>query len=147
MLFLPQKPYMILGTLKQQLIYPNVELDIDNEELQKILEKVNLPDLAERFGGFEQGQDWGDVLSLGEQQRVAFARILITEPKYAILDEATSALDLKNEASLYQHLLETKTTFVSVGHRESLRKYHELLLEIMAEQNWKLTKIQSHSHL
>lgn len=141
MLFLPQKPYMILGTLKQQLTYPNVELNISDEELQKVLEKVNLTDLAKRFGGFEIEKDWGDVLSLGEQQRVAFARILITQPKYTILDEATSALDLKNEESLYQHLLETNTTFISVGHRESLQKYHQLLLEIIPEEDWKLTKI------
>lgn len=141
-LFLPQKPYMILGTLKQQLIYPNVDLEISEQELQLILENVNLPDLATRFGGFEVEKDWSEVLSLGEQQRVAFARILITKPKYAILDEATSALDLKNEASLYEHLVETNTTFVSVGHRESLQKYHQFLLEIIPDEHCNLTKIK-----
>lgn len=143
MLFLPQKPYMILGTLKEQLIYPNVELKIDEKNLQEILEKVNLPNLAERFDGFNQQQDWGEVLSLGEQQRVAFARILITKPEYTILDEATSALDLENEESLYEHLLATSTTFVSVGHRKSLQKYHQLLLEIIGDQNWQLSHISA----
>lgn len=143
MLFLPQKPYMILGTLKEQLIYPNVKLNIEDEQLQQILEEVNLPDLAERFGGFDQEKDWGEVLSLGEQQRVAFARILITKPKYAILDEATSALDLPNEQSLYEHLLATNTTFISVGHRQSLRQYHQFLLEITPEEDWNLSEIKA----
>ncbi len=64
--------------------------------------------------------DWADVFSLGEQQRIAFARILITRPKYVILDESTSALDVKNEENLYQYLLDLGTTFISVGHRPTL---------------------------
>jgi putative ATP-binding cassette transporter len=142
MLFLPQRPYMILGTLREQLIYPNVDANMSEEELKIILEQVNLSDLADRFGGFEIEKDWGEVLSLGEQQRVAFARILITQPQYAILDEATSALDSKNEATLYQHLLATKTTFVSVGHRESLKQYHQLILEVLEGENWQLREIK-----
>lgn len=94
-------------------------------------------------------QDWEEVLSLGEQQRLAFARILINQPRYVVLDEATSALDLGNEASLYQHLLNTKTTFVSVGHRTSLIKYHRWLLEMqegeqMQEgEHWQLQDTKS----
>lgn len=137
-LFLPQRPYMIIGTLRQQLIYPATNLDISDDKLQEILELVNLKDLAEKFGGFDVEKDWGDVLSLGEQQRVAFARILVNQPQYAILDEATSALDMKNETFLYRHLLETNTTFISVGHRESLKQYHQLLLKISEEQSWQL---------
>lgn len=140
-LFLPQKPYMILGTLREQLTYPNINLEISNEELETRLKDVNLGDLAERFGGFDVEKDWGDVLSLGEQQRIAFARILITKPPYTILDEATSALDLKNEQSLYQHLEQTKTTFISVGHRQTLTKYHQLLLEISEDNTWNLREI------
>ncbi len=141
MLFLPQKPYMILGTLREQLIYPNLNLEISNEDLEDVLRAVNLTNLAERFGGFNVEKDWGDVLSLGEQQRIAFARILITKPLYAILDEATSGLDLKNEESLYQHLQKTETTFISVGHRQSLMKYHQILLEISEDNSWELTEI------
>jgi putative ATP-binding cassette transporter len=140
-LFLPQKPYMILGTLREQLTYPNLNLEISDKELETKLKEVNLGDLAERFGGFDVEKDWGEVLSLGEQQRIAFARILITKPPYAILDEATSALDLNNEQSLYQHLEQTKTTFISVGHRQTLTKYHQLLLEISEDNTWKLTEI------
>ena len=130
MLFLPQRPYMILGTLRDQLIYPNAKVDVSDEELYQILHKVNLSDLAERFGGFEVEKDWSDVLSLGEQQRLAFARILVTKPKYAILDEATSALDVKNEENLYSLLLETGTTFISVGHRPTLNKFHQLIISV-----------------
>lgn len=137
-LFLPQRPYMILGTLREQLLYPNVDLEINDQKLQKILEMVNLPDLAERFGGFDLKKDWSEVLSLGEQQRVAFARLLITRPSYAILDEATSALDVGNEKNLYQHLLETNTTFISVGHRPTLSQYHQLVLEFLEGEQWQL---------
>ncbi|MBE9166593.1 ABC transporter ATP-binding protein/permease [Pleurocapsales cyanobacterium LEGE 06147] len=141
MLFLPQKPYMILGTLRDQLIYPQVDLEVDDEVLERVLHQVNLADLADRFGGFAVEKDWAEVLSLGEQQRLAFARILVNKPEYAILDEATSALDIKNEESLYRHLLRTETTFVSVGHRPTLMKYHQLLLKISEGEEWKIERI------
>ena len=138
MLFLPQKPYMILGTLRSQLAYPNDDLDISESELTHALNAVNLPDLLERSGGLDVERDWEDILSLGEQQRLAFARILINKPQYVILDEATSALDIKNEASLYRHLIHNQTTFISVGHRPSLVDYHDYVLKIAEEQSWKL---------
>lgn len=137
-LFLPQKPYMILGTLRDQLLYPNPNQTVDDAGLQAALEKVNLADLAERFGGFDAVEEWGDVLSLGEQQRLTFARILLNRPDFAILDEATSALDLANEAKLYDHLRHIGTTFVSVGHRESLSDYHQNTLELGADRTWVL---------
>lgn len=138
MLFLPQKPYMILGTLHSQLIYPHENLDISEDRLNHALEKVNLGDLAERSGGFYFEKDWDEILSLGEQQRLAFARILINQPPYVVLDEATSALDIKNEAILYQYLLNSKTTFISVGHRPSLIQYHRWLLEMQPGEQWQL---------
>jgi putative ATP-binding cassette transporter len=141
MLFLPQKPYMILGTLRNQLIYPMVDGQVEDEFLSQALKQVNLADLAERFGGLEAQADWGDVLSLGEQQRLAFARILINQPEYVILDEATSALDVENEENLYRHLLNSNTTFISVGHRPTLVNYHEIVLKILENENWKLQKI------
>ncbi|MGI2904114.1 ABC transporter ATP-binding protein/permease [Tolypothrix sp. VBCCA 56010] len=139
MLFLPQRPYMILGTLRNQLIYPNNQTQYNDEQLYLVLQQVGLPNLVERFGGLDVEQDWSDVLSLGEQQRVAFARLLIARPRYAILDEATSALDIKNEENLYQHLVETGTTYMSVGHRPTLVKYHHLLLELLENGRWKLS--------
>ncbi|MEC4885348.1 MAG: ABC transporter ATP-binding protein/permease [Scytonema sp. PMC 1070.18] len=130
MLFLPQRPYMILGTLKEQLLYPNSEVALSEQQLHQVLEQVNLSSLVERFGSLDVEKDWSDVLSLGEQQRLAFARILVTKPKYAILDEATSALDVNNEDNLYRLLLNTGITFISVGHRPNLRNYHHLIINL-----------------
>ncbi|HSM81352.1 MAG TPA: ATP-binding cassette domain-containing protein, partial [Nodosilinea sp.] len=137
-LFLPQKPYMILGTLRDQLLYPHLRRDTADTTLQDTLEKVNLADLAQRFGGFDALEEWGDVLSLGEQQRLTFARLLLNRPAFAILDEATSALDLANEAMLYSHLHHSGTTFISVGHRESLSAYHHHSLELGDHHSWSL---------
>jgi putative ATP-binding cassette transporter len=141
-LFLPQRPYMILGTLREQLLYPQNNVKISDAELQRVLQLVNLPDLGERFGSFEAEKDWSEVLSLGEQQRIAFARLLLFKPRYAILDEATSALDIHNEENLYKHLLETETTFISVGHRPSLKQYHQLILEFIDEEKWEVNYLR-----
>ena len=144
MLFLPQRPYMILGSLRQQLLYPKVNREFDEYELRKILKVVNLADLPDRLGGFDVELQWENVLSLGEQQRLAFARLLLTNPGYAILDEATSALDLQNEAELYQQLQTTKTTFISVGHRLSLLKYHQRVLELTGNANWQILSAEDY---
>ncbi|MBD2127233.1 ABC transporter ATP-binding protein/permease [Microcoleus sp. ZQ-A2] len=137
-LFLPQRPYMVLGTLRDQLLYPNTHLEVEDEHLKQVLEQVNLAGLDERFGGFDAEQDWADVLSLGEQQRLTFARLLLNKPSYAILDEATSALDLDNEERLYQHLQAKGTTFLSVGHRSTLANYHQSLLELSQDKTWQI---------
>jgi len=134
MLFLPQRPYMVLG----QLLYPHLEQEASDDELRAILEKVNLADLPERVGGFDAEMDWGHLLSLGEQQRLAFARLLLTRPHYAVLDEATSALDVTNEAQLYRQLQGSGTTYVSGGHRPSLLAYHDKVLELRGGGDWRL---------
>ncbi|MEG4393347.1 ABC transporter ATP-binding protein/permease [Microcoleus sp. BROC3] len=144
MLFLPQRPYMILGSLRSQLLYPNTSSEVDEEKLRRVLASVNLADLPDRLGGFDADLDWGEILSLGEQQRLGFARLFLTEPRYAILDEATSALDLKNEQHLYEQLQATKTTFVSVGHRLSLAKYHHQVLELVGDGSWRLLSAQEY---
>jgi len=144
MLFLPQRPYMILGTLRDQLLYPFTNREIAENKLRSLLAKVNLADLPERVGGFDAELDWADVLSLGEQQRLAFARLLLTVPRYAILDEATSALDLKNEAALYEQLRSGNTTFVSVGHRSSLLAFHDKVLELDGAGNWQLLSAEEY---
>jgi putative ATP-binding cassette transporter len=107
-------------------------------ELRDVLKRVNLEDLPERVGGFDAEFDWGQLLSLGEQQRLAFARLLLTKPRYAILDEATSALDEANEANLYKELNNLGTKYVSVGHRPSLLSYHEQVLQLEGDGNWEL---------
>jgi putative ATP-binding cassette transporter len=139
MLFLPQRPYMVLGTLRDQLLYPNLEnTTVSDDNLYSVLKQVNLADLPDRVGGFDVMLDWADVLSLGEQQRLAFARLLLSKPRYAILDEATSALDLANEQRLYQMLRDTQTTFISVGHRTSLLRYHDYVLKLEPDTSWQL---------
>jgi vitamin B12/bleomycin/antimicrobial peptide transport system ATP-binding/permease protein len=137
-LFLPQRPYMVLGTLRDQLLYPKMDEAIAEEQLRQILIQVNLPELEERHGGFMAEQSWAEVLSLGEQQRLIFARLLLNKPPYAILDEATSALDAENEKQLYQQLQASGITFLSVGHRESLSHYHQSILDLTAQQTWSL---------
>lgn len=145
MLFLPQRPYMVLGTLRDQLLYPNLAADADESQLRAALQQVNLADLPERVGGFTVELIWADVLSLGEQQRLAFARLLLSKPRYAILDEATSALDLSNEKRLYDRLRDSGTTFISVGHRPSLLKYHDYVLELTGDTKWNLTRTEDYT--
>jgi vitamin B12/bleomycin/antimicrobial peptide transport system ATP-binding/permease protein len=99
---------------------------------------VHLKDLPERVGGFEVELDWADVLSLGEQQRLAFARLLINRPAYAVLDEATSALDITNEANLYACLQKLDINYISVGHRSSIVEFHDRVLELQADNQWRL---------
>lgn len=138
MLFLPQRPYMIRGSLREQLIYPNMDRTVPDGDLKDILEKVNLANLHERCGGLDIVMEWGQLLSLGEQQRLAFARLLITAPRYAVLDEATSALDVANEARLYEQLQESGMSYVSVGHRPSLHAFHDDVLELKGAGEWRL---------
>ncbi len=143
-LFLPQRPYIILGTLREQLLYPHTERQMSDAELEEVLQQVNLQNLLTRVEGFDTEVPWENILSLGEQQRLAFARLLVTRPSFTILDEATSALDLNNEGNLYQQLQETETTFISVGHRESLFNYHQWVLELSQDSSWRLVSVQDY---
>jgi vitamin B12/bleomycin/antimicrobial peptide transport system ATP-binding/permease protein len=138
MLFLPQHAYMVIGSLRAQLNYPNIERTIPEAELSEVLATVNLSDLVERCGGFDEEFDFEKILSVGERQRLAFARVLLTRPKYVLLDEATSALDRANESALYGTLVGTATTLVSVSHHPVLVKYHAQVLELTGEGGWKL---------
>ncbi len=138
MLFLPQSPYMILGSLREQLLYPHLTRSIENDDLIDMLKTVRLEDLPQRVGGLDAQLDWAHLLSLGEQQRLAFARLLLTGPGYAILDEATSALDAANETHLYGLLRASGATYVSVGHSPSLMAHHDQVLELKGEGRWRL---------
>lgn len=134
--FLPQCPYMVFGSLRDQLLYPQPVKSVRDEELHAVLLQVNLADLPGRVGGLDTELRWKDILSPGEQQRLAFARLLLARPQYAFLDEATSALDAANEAKLYAHLKETGTTFVSVSHSPALAQYHKNLLNLSGGGAW-----------
>ncbi|WP_397536177.1 ABC transporter ATP-binding protein/permease [Roseateles sp.] len=138
MLFLPQQPYLPPGDLRSQLLYPHCERHISDAELQEWLERVNLPDLAQRFGGMHRELDWAKLLSVGEQQRLAFARALLAKPRYLLLDEASSALDAANEARLYSQLAEFSITPISVTHHQSLLQYHRQVLELPGDGSWSL---------
>lgn len=94
------------------------------------MQKVNLSKLVEEWEGLNKIADWSRILSTGEQQRLAFARLFLYQPDYAVLDEATSALDLKNEALLYQELQAFNITYISVSHRMTLLQYHQSLLKL-----------------
>ncbi|MEI2579457.1 ABC transporter ATP-binding protein/permease [Scytonema sp. PRP1] len=143
-LFLPQRPYIILGTLREQLLYPNTNRQMTDAELEEVLHQVNLQNLLSRIDGFDTEVPWENILSLGEQQRLAFARLLITHPSFTILDEATSALDLTNEGNLYEQLQSTQTTFISVGHRESLFNYHQWVLELSQDSSWQVVTVEDY---
>lgn len=133
--FLPQKPYLGLGNLRQQLVYSNPDSHkITQEQLERVLKIVNLKDLPERIGGFEEEIDWAKFLSPGEQQRLSFARVLLSAAQFIILDEATSALDLENEKLLYDALIEQKETIISIGHRSSLIALHDRVLKLPPEE-------------
>jgi putative ATP-binding cassette transporter len=136
-MFLPQRPYMILGSLRDQLTYPRAA-GVSDEQLNDALRAVNLPDLADRFGGLDADMHWADVLSPGEQQRLSFARLLLNRPQYAFLDEATSALDVDNEQLMYELLKQRQIPFLSAGHRPTLLKFHRNVLELSANNRWKV---------
>jgi putative ATP-binding cassette transporter len=145
MLFLPQQAYMVPGSLRSQLVYPGLCGAVSDEELLAVLDAVNLPDIARSLGGLDAELDFGKLLSLGEQQRIAFARILLNKPKYAMLDEATSALDADNEEHLYRQLEASSTTLISVSHRPSVLKYHRQVLELVGKQAWRLCPAESYA--
>lgn len=142
--FLPQRPYCTLGSLREQLLYPKTrqEVNYSDEELIQVLDKVDLLDLFQRYNDLDVVRDWSDTLSLGEQQRLAFGRLLLSRPKFVLMDEASSALDLKSEKRLYSFLQDSDTIYVSVGHRPSLLQYHNLLLRLTDGAKWEMEEIR-----
>jgi putative ATP-binding cassette transporter len=144
LLFIPQKPYMILGSLREQLCYPQNPSRFTDEHLRSVLEEVCLLELVQRYPDFDIKQDWQRLLSLGEQQRLAFARLLLNSPRFVVLDEATSALDVTTEKRLYQLLTQREMAFVSVGHRPTLKAFHDTVLQLDGQGGWKLIPAASY---
>uniref|UniRef100_A0A3Q2X0B7 ATP-binding cassette, sub-family D (ALD), member 4 n=1 Tax=Haplochromis burtoni TaxID=8153 RepID=A0A3Q2X0B7_HAPBU len=151
-LFLPQKPYLTDGTLREQVIYPLKDIypasgSVDDDRIIQFLELAGVSSLLKRTGGLDEKVDWNwyDVLSPGEMQRLSFARLFYLQPKYAILDEATSALTEEAEAQLYRTCKQLGMTLVSLGHRSSLEKYHDVQLKLCGEGRWELTKLKGAS--
>jgi putative ATP-binding cassette transporter len=141
MFFLPQKPYVQRGTLRSQLLYPGTGSTLSDAQLLDVLDQVCLPQLAARAGGLDAVLDWGRLLSIGEQQRLAFARVLVRQPRTVILDEATSALDAENEAALYTLLQAGGATLVSIAHRDAVRHWHTHHLELLGGGRWRLERL------
>lgn len=140
LMFIPQKPYIPLGSLREALLYPGKK-PLSDAELLYLLDLCQIGYLCDKL---DLVADWSHVLSVGEQQRLAFVRAHIQEPKWLFLDEATSALDEDTEAAMYALLAERlrQTTLVSIGHRSTLNKYHELMLVIDKQtKSVRLTKI------
>ena len=139
-LFLAQKNYLPQGDLSTALAYPKNSADIDRPLAEEILRKVQLGHLIERL---EQEQDWTRILSFGEQQRLAFGRLLLHKPKVAFLDEATASMDEGLEDAMYR-LLKSELpnmTLISVGHRSTLKRYHRQQLQIFIDGSWALNEI------
>jgi putative ATP-binding cassette transporter len=138
LMFIPQKPYMLLGSLREQLCYPLDQARFSDSQLRNVLEEVNLAGMINRYPDLGIQQDWPRLLSLGEQQRLAFARLLLNSPQFAVLDEATSALDVATERRLYGLLAQREMAFISVGHRPTLTAFHNTVLQLDGSGGWSL---------
>lgn len=133
--YVPQRPYMTLGTLRDQVIYPHTRDETrrrgrTDDELIAHMERVQLSYLLAREGGWDAVADWMDVLSGGEKQRIAMARLFYHAPQFAILDECTSAVSVDVEGSMYQYCKETGISLFTVSHRRSLWKHHDHYLQM-----------------
>ncbi|KAF2882972.1 hypothetical protein ILUMI_23200 [Ignelater luminosus] len=131
--YIPQKPYMTLGSLRDQITYPQSRNEATrrgctDSKLREYLKLVELEYLLEREGGFDAVEDWLEVLSGGEKQRIAMARLFYHAPQFAILDECTSAVSLDVEESMYGYCRRAGITLLTVSHRKSLWKHHEFVL-------------------
>ncbi|EDU48744.1 ABC-type transport system permease and ATPase component [Pyrenophora tritici-repentis] len=132
--YIPQRPYLSRGTLRQQIIYPDSLHDmhskgITDNDLLSVLSTLNLETLIDRPGDFDAEAQWEDVLSGGLQQRVAMARLFYHKPRYAILDECTSSVTLEVERVMYEEAKRLGITLMTVSHRRSLWKYHSRILQ------------------
>ncbi|XP_069050203.1 ATP-binding cassette sub-family D member 3 isoform X1 [Lepisosteus oculatus] len=139
--YVPQRPYMTLGTLRDQVIYPDTQEDqkqkgISDQVLKEYLDNVQLGHILDREGSWDTVQDWMDVLSGGEKQRMAMARLFYHKPQFAILDECTSAVSVDVEDYIYSHCRKVGITLFTVSHRKSLWKHHEFYLRMDGRGNY-----------
>ena len=135
-MFLPQRSYLPLGSLRAVLLYPGYA-GISDETIKSVLHKVHLPELGEHL---DKEEDWSHIFSLGEQQRIAFARVLLQKPTWLFLDEATSAMDEELEYAMYNLLKQElpNTALISVGHRSTLNDFHTNKLQLLGDGKWQI---------
>ncbi|KAF3050525.1 hypothetical protein E8E11_009256 [Didymella keratinophila] len=150
--YIPQRPYLSRGTLRQQIIYPDNlremrDKGITDDDLYNILSVVEIESIVDRPGGWDAEQEWTDVLSGGLQQRVAMARLFYHRPRYAILDECTSSVTLEIERVMYDEAKRLGITLMTVSHRRSLWKYHEKILQFDGQGNYVFTKLDAERRL
>ncbi|KAH8273347.1 hypothetical protein KR018_005304 [Drosophila ironensis] len=144
--YIPQRPYMTLGTLRDQIIYPHTREDMrrmgqTDEDLMHYLEIVQLTYLEQRENGLDAIEDWIDVLSGGEKQRVAMARLFYHRPQFAILDECTSAVSVDVEGKMYSYCREVGITLFTVSHRKSLWVHHDYYLQFDGRGSYEFAAI------
>lgn len=144
--YIPQKPYMTLGSLRDQLTYPHSGAEAKrrgatDKVLEDHLKRAQLDYLLEREGGLDAIADWLDVLSGGEKQRIAMARLFYHKPQFAILDECTSAVSVDVEGSMYKYCRDVGITLLTVSHRKSLWQHHEFVLHLDGRGSYTFQKI------
>ncbi|MES1909859.1 MAG: hypothetical protein MHM6MM_002550 [Cercozoa sp. M6MM] len=141
--YIPQQPYLPLGTLRDQVIYPDTvaTMKCSDDELLQLLKIAKLEYLVPREGGWDAVASWQDRLSGGEKQRIAMARLFYHKPHFAILDECTSAVSVDVEHNLYSTAREMGMSLITISHRPSLWKYHERVLDMDGRGGWKVSKM------
>ena len=150
--YIPQRPYLSCGTLRQQIIYPDNlremrDRGVSDNDLLGILRIVEIEHVVDRVGGWDAEEEWRDVLSGGLQQRVAMARLFYHSPKYAILDECTSSVTLEIEKVMYDYAKALGITLMTVSHRRSLWKYHDNILQFDGQGQYIFTKLDAERRL
>ena len=150
--YIPQRPYLSCGTLRQQIIYPDSlremrDKHVSDTDLLAILRTVEIEHIVDRVGGWDAEEEWRDVLSGGLQQRVAMARLFYHAPKYAILDECTSSVTLEVEKAMYDNAKALGITLMTVSHRRSLWKYHGHILQFDGQGGYIFTELDAERRL